>query len=400
MSIDSRRSQSLIEPACALRLSRPRILEVLFSFRVGGSEVVALELAHQLARGGADVMCTALDGMTGPLRNRCVELGLGVEDLGLPLRSVLGRNGMSLRLTRRLRALRLDAVHFHHFLALNKLGLPARLAGIKRIVVTEHSDSQLRASAVGRLRLRVNWRLAHAITVIHKGLKRYLVDELHIADSRITVIPNGVDLDYWQARDRKEQRAELGLGSEFVLVFVGRVVEVKRVPALIAAFLNALPRLSIPARLIVVGDGSDMAQCQSLLSNHPLAHTVMLAGEKRDIRPYLAAADAFILNSESEGTPRALLEAMAMGLPAICTAVGGVPELLDGRGLLTVPGDSVSVERAIAEIIGNRVLAHDRAEKAKAFILGNYDSRETIRQYRMLLLGAAPVALPDRPTGD
>src|SRR6516164_8512281 len=82
----------------ATRPAPPRILEVLFSFRVGGSEVVGLELAHQLARSGATVMCTALDGMTGPLRSRCTELGLPVVYLGLPIRNILGRNGISIPL--------------------------------------------------------------------------------------------------------------------------------------------------------------------------------------------------------------------------------------------------------------------------------------------------------------
>ena len=122
--------------------------------------MVALELAHQLTRAGAHVLCTALEGVTGPLRTRCEELSLPVVDLGLPLRNALGRNGLSLRLAMRLAALRLDAIHLQHFVALNKLGLPARLAGIRRIVVTEHSEAQLRESFAGRFRLRLNWRLA------------------------------------------------------------------------------------------------------------------------------------------------------------------------------------------------------------------------------------------------
>jgi len=55
-----------------------RVLEVLFSFRVGGSEVVGIELAKHLADKGTEVLCTAIDGMDGPLRSRCAEYGLEV----------------------------------------------------------------------------------------------------------------------------------------------------------------------------------------------------------------------------------------------------------------------------------------------------------------------------------
>ena len=372
---------------------RHRVLEVLFSFRVGGSEVVGLELAQQLARAGAQVLCTALDGMDGPLREQCARYEIPVVDLGLPVRNALGRNGLSLRLADRLRELALDAIHLQHFLALNKLGLPARLAGVPRIVVTEHSDAQLRDSAAGRLRLRLNWRLAHRITVIHPGLREYLRADIGIPPERVAVIPNGVDTQRWQRSDRDERRAALGIGPEFVFVFVGRVEPVKDVPGLIRAFLQTSPRFAGPARLVVVGDGSEMSICRGLLDAHPLKDRVVLAGQQSDTRPYLAAADAFVMNSRSEGTPRALVEAMCMGLPAICTAVGGIPELLDDRGWLTRSGDGPGLESALLDAVEQREKRVQFGLRAKHYIQSRYDYREIVRQYQDVLgLGAVPAA--------
>ena len=348
--------------------------------------MVALELAHQLARAGAHVLCTALEGVTGPLRTRCEELSLPVVDLGLPLRNALGRNGLSLRLAMRLAALRLDAIHLQHFVALNKLGLPARLAGIRRIVVTEHSEAQLRESFAGRFRLRLNWRLAHKITVIHEGIKHYLHEQTSIPADRIAVIPNGIDIERWGSQDRMQRRNELGIDSKFTFMFVGRLAEVKNVPELISAFLTAQLHLPEPALLIVVGDGPDMPKCRSLLAGHPLAHTVVLAGEQPDTRRYLAAADTFVMNSRSEGIPRALLEAMCMGLPSICTAVGGVSEILQGRGWLTVPGDPASLVTALVDAAADPGKRSTLGARARSFVIANYDSRETFRRYQSLLL--------------
>lgn len=364
---------------------RPRILEVLYSFRVGGSEVVGLELAHQLAHAGADVMCTAVQGLDGPLREHCARLGLAVVDLGFPVRGPLERNGFSLALARRLRELRLDAIHLQHFLSLLKLGIPARLARVPRIVVTEHTDAPLRELRGQRVRVRLTWRQAHQVTVIHPEMARYLTAHLGIPASRISVIPNGIDVAAWHREDREQCRAALGLGAEFAFVFVGRIAAVKNVPALIRTFLAAQARFPRPARLIVVGTGSELAECRALVAAHPRGDSVLLAGEQLDTRRYLAAADAFVMNSHSEGVPRALLEAMCAGLPAIATAVGGIPALLAGRGWLTRADEPQTLEAALLEAVANpRQAAHFGAQ-AQAYVAAEYGHEHVVRSYQEVL---------------
>lgn len=367
---------------------RARILEVLYSFRVGGSEVVGLELAQQLTRQGAEVLCTAVQGLDGPLREQCVRLGLEVVDLGFPVHGLLERNGFNLTLARRLRELRLDAIHLQHFLSLLKLGLPSRLAKVPRIVVTEHTDAPLRELRGQRVRVRLTWRLAHRITVIHPQMARYLTAHLGIPTSRITVIPNGIDVARWHRTDREACRASLGIGAEFAFVFVGRIEPVKNVPGLIRAFLDAQPRFTRPARLIVVGSGSDLAECRLLLEGHPRRDTVLLAGEQLNTRRYLAAADAFVMNSHSEGVPRALLEAMCTGLPPISTAVGGIPALLEGRGWLTRADDPKSLEAAFIDAVANPGRAAQFGEQARAYVTSQYDHRRIVRSYQDVLYNA------------
>ena len=268
-----------------------------------------------------------------------------------------------------------------------------------RIVVTEHSEAQLRDSAAGRLRLRLNWRLAHRITVIHPGLREYLRADIGIPFTRIAVIPNGIDTQRWQRSDREERRAALGIGPEFVFLFVGRVEPVKDVPGLIRAFLQAAPQFAAPAKLVVVGDGSDMPICRALLERHPLRDRVVLAGQQPDTRLYLAAADAFVMNSRSEGAPRALVEAMCMGLPAICTAVGGIPELLEGRGWLTRSGDGPCLESALLEAVAQEEKRVQFGLRAKHYVQSRYDYREIVRQYQDVLGLCASTAADARILG-
>jgi glycosyltransferase involved in cell wall biosynthesis len=365
---------------------RPRILEVLFSFRIGGSELLGLELASQLANHGADVFCTALDGMEGPLLQRCEHLGVRVVDLGLPRRNVFSRNGLSLDLARRLRALNLDAIHLQHFLGLNKLGIPARLARVPRIVVTEHSVLDVSQSLAGRTRVRFASGLAHAITVIHPSIKEYLADALRVREERITVIPVGVDLSRWHASDRAERRAALGIGEEFVAVFAGRLAPVKNVPALIRAFLDAAQMTGTPSHLLIVGDGPEMPACREAARSHALGDRVKFIGETSDTRPFVAAGDVFAMSSLSEGTPRALLEAMACGVPGISTAVGGIPSLLHGRGWLAPAGDLGALTAAFAEAMRQPAKRAEYGALARTYVREHFDAAQAFDRYRTLLL--------------
>jgi glycosyltransferase involved in cell wall biosynthesis len=364
----------------------PRILEVLYSFRVGGSELVGLDLARQLIESGAKVYCAAVDAGPGPLRERCAELGIHVVDLQISTRNPLTRNGLSLALSRRLKDLCLDAVHLQHFVALNKLGLPARLAGIERVVVTEHSVLDASNSRAVRFRIRLNWRLADTITVVHAGIKEYLCGHLGIPERRVEVIPIGIETGNYHRDDRLQRRTALGIGDEIVFIFVGRLAPVKNVPGLAAAFLALQSKIGVPSRLLIVGDGEEAAAVRTLLDRHPLGHRVTLCGEQADVRAYLAAADIFVLNSRSEGTPRALLEAMATGLPAICPAVGNIPSMIAGRGWLTDPSDPVSLEHAMQFALENPAAVADAGSRSSRYVRENFDSQRSIHRYRQLLL--------------
>lgn len=370
-------------------MARPRILQVLFCFRVGGSELFGLELSHQLVELGAEVLCGAIDGTPGPLIDRCREYGIEPVDLRIP-GDVLGRNGVSLQLLRRIEELRPDAIHLQHFLGLNKLGIPARLAGVRRIIVTEHSILDVDQSWRTRLRARLGWRLATKITVIHPSIRDYLCGRLGLPTERVEAIPIGIEIERYTRQDRATCRARLGLGTQTAFVFVGRLAPVKNVPGLIACFLEVQSQGAPQARLLVVGDGEDRAACEALVRAHALGERVNLLGEQSDARPFLAAADVFILNSRSEGTPRALLEAMATGLPGLCPAVGGIPDMLAGRGWLTEPNDPESLRQAMLRVLAQPGQIGSFSAACRDYVRAHFDSRRTTARYWELLTGEAP----------
>jgi glycosyltransferase involved in cell wall biosynthesis len=95
----------------------------------------------------------------------------------------------------------------------------------------------------------------------------------------------------------------------------------------------------------------------------------------------------FVLNSRSEGTPRALLEAMAMGIPGICPAVGGIPDILQGRGWLTRPGDPASLQAAMGLVMDDPALASALDAPCRDYIRSHFDDSRIAGRYQKLLLG-------------
>ncbi|HEV6964112.1 glycosyltransferase [Roseateles sp.] len=167
------------------------------------------------------------------------------------------------------------------------------------------------------------------------GVSRALVDILRgwgVPDRKLHVIRNGVDLDRFAPQDRGAARAALGLdASAPLLLSVGNLLELKG-HALIVEAVHALAEAWPTLQLVIAGEGPERARLQAQIAGLGLAGRVRLLGAvaNADLGTWYAAADLFLLPSSREGLPNALLEALACGTPVLATAVGGIPEVLEG----------------------------------------------------------------------
>ena len=151
-----------------------------------------------------------------------------------------------------------------------------------------------------------------------------------IAESKLHVIYNGVDLEYFHPRLRSEHReamrARLSIGADqTVFVFVGSGFERKGVPRLLRAFAR-LDDLN--AALVIVGSDHSMAAAERLAKRLGCAHRVRFAGSREDVRPYYGMADWFVLPTLYDPFPNATIEAMACGLPVVTSFQSGAAELI------------------------------------------------------------------------
>jgi len=202
--------------------------------------------------------------------------------------------------------------------------------------------------------------------------------------SRITVLLNGIDPEAFR-RDggtRERMRRELGFSpTDRVIGAVGRLERQKRFDLLLEAF--AAVRSSRPdLRLVIVGDGSLRGDLEAHAARLGIAEACRFLGHRLDIADLHNAFDLFVQSSEYEGTPNAVLEAMAMETPIVATDVGGTSELAlaEIHGLIVPCRDVAALAAAIGSALNDPDAARARARAARARVEGDLSFAERTRR--------------------
>ena len=210
------------------------------------------------------------------------------------------------------------------------------------------------ASAAVRFIERGMARVTDCIVTVSARQKTDICGRYGIADTRKTeVLDLGTDLQpLLQLVSNTSLRDELGFTPRHIVFgYVGRFVPIKNLPKLIHAFANLATRCD-DARLMLVGDGEVRGEIERLTDQLQLGDRIRMTGWLRDMPAVYGAMDVAVLTSINEGTPLALIEAMAAGRPVISTAVGGVEDVVShGRsGLVVPPDDARGVAEAMARL--------------------------------------------------
>ena len=146
---------------------------------------------------------------------------------------------------------------------------------------------------------------------------------------------------------------------------------------------------SVPdARFLVIGDGERRAELESLVDRLGIASSLTFLGWRRDMVSVYADLDVVALSSLNEGSPVALIEALAAARPVVSTAVGGVPEVVvDGTTGLTVPpSDPTAMAGAIVKLLRDRQLGARLGAAGRRHVYPRYDSSRLVDDVRNLYL--------------
>ncbi len=317
---------------------KPRVLEVLYSYRMGGSEILASRLARALAARGVEVATCSLHTEKGVISDELEDAGIACFSFDLEHRSRLGKLLFPLQLFWFLKKNRFDVMHVHHVFVLRHCYRAARLAGIRRVVVTEHSDHEFRDHAGLRRDGYYFGNRADAVTVIHDGMQRYFEHTLGVSGQRLALIHNSVDTAVFHPGSGAGLRESLGLDTDSILCgWVGRFHEAKDIGTLLRAFAILLQASKKPVALVMVGDGEDRPMAGTMATELGIAGQVHFLGARQDIPALMRDFDLFVSSSHKEGVPLVMLEAMATGLPCVGTNVGGVGSILSQNSGIVVP---------------------------------------------------------------
>ena len=347
----------------------------------GGSEAVTRDLLAELAR-EEGLALSAVVFNTGRLRDELEELGIPTV---LVPEAESGLVGMTRRLRSALSRLRPDVVHSHGY----KENIVALLAGVgtgSRHVKTLHGldvDPLQRRTLAGFMgRLRVSGSVALGVVCSESFVAVSRDTAAHYPWApRVTVIENGVDLERFRGFRRRRDPDD----PRLVVSFLGRLVPVKGLDVLIEAF-GRVASEHPDAVLQLLGEGPLRRQIEGWVEARGLGARVSLPGHCDDALARLADSDVFVLPSRHEGLPISLLESMALGVPVVASAVGGIPDVVtSGVDGLLVPADSApSLAEALSRVLSSRELRTSLARAARATLEQRFSAKVMANQHAQL----------------
>ncbi|MBN2492610.1 MAG: N-acetyl-alpha-D-glucosaminyl L-malate synthase BshA [Planctomycetes bacterium] len=343
----------------------------------GGSGVVATELGLNLIRRGHEVhfICYAV-----PLRLREYHKNLYyhvVDVLPYPLFKFAPYDlALASTIVEVVRKHRLEMLHVHYavphsisaYLAREMLGAQATF----KTVTTLHGTDITLVGADKSYRVATHFGIARSDGVT--AVSRYLAQATQRrfgADLAIRVIPNCVNLTRFRpARRRLAGKRRLAQRGEKILVHASNFRAVKRVADVVKIFHRV--QHTLPARLVLLGDGPEMSHVVALVDKLRLRDRVTFFGPIEDVENVLPYTDLFLLPSGKPGESFGLaaLESMACGVPVIASREGGTPEVIDDgeNGYLCAAGDVAGMAAQATAVLSSpaRLLRLGRAARRKA----------------------------------
>jgi glycosyltransferase involved in cell wall biosynthesis len=265
--------------------------------------------------------------------------------------------------------------------------IAARRAGIPVLAVSRGwtgEDWKVRLyEGVDRLALR--W--VDAVVCVSQGQARKVLDA-GIRGERVVVIPNAIRAERFTARRQDTRRQLESLFPKkprWIVGSAGRLSPEKGFDVLIEAARRVVDE-EPAAGFVIFGEGVLRAELQRKIDECGLNQNFLLGGFRKDLDTLTPCFDVLVMTSHSEGLPNVLLEAQAAEVPAVCTAVGGIPEVLtDGvNGFLVPDGDAGSVADKVLLILRSGGERQEKGKRGREIVLGKYSFEAQCKEYMAL----------------
>jgi glycosyltransferase involved in cell wall biosynthesis len=346
-----------------------RVCHVSLTLKTGGLERILADLARHHNRQNCQPEFLAIRDV-GRFADEIRAAGGIVHQL-----QPANRWGQISQMRRLFQAQHFDVVHTHNTYPHIYASLAARLARVPVVVNTRHGQ---RAGHGWKSRTQFRWasHLVDRIITVSDDAARLCINVDGIAARKVQRIWNGIDLSDF---------AFAGPASRPIAISVARLSAEKDFPTLLRAIPQVVAR--VPGFVLrIVGDGPERARLEELTRALAITDHVRFLGERTDVAQLLCDAGFFVSSSLTEGISLTLLEAMAVGLPIIATAVGGNPEIVvpDETGYLVPPSDPATLAEAIIGMCGEQSRWLAMGEAGRKRVACNFEVRRMAGDYEQL----------------
>ncbi len=345
--------------------SKLNILHTEWSDGMGGQEKRVLFECRGLQDRGHSITLVCREH--GKIKEKASEQG--IEVITLPFRTPYDIESI-IKLTKILKKKRIHIINTHSGIDSWIGAISGKLAGVKAIVRTRHLDLPLRRNIINFVHY-----LPDLFITCGENIRKNLIEKFGFPSRRVISIPTGIEERFFSVERNKKLKERFGLKeNQPVIINVGIFRSMKNHELTLDAFHKVLTKFP-NSKLFLVGDGPRRDFLVNYVKQLNIEDSVIFAGFQADVSPFYSIGEVFVLSSKSaEGVPQALLQAMAVGVPVVATAVGGVPEVVihEKTGLLSKPGDADELASNILKILNNPDFASFLAANAKIEIQENH----------------------------
>ena len=362
----------------------PLVLHLLYRLDFGGIESLLVDCVNQIP---ADQFRHAIVCLTD-----YTQFAEKITRADVPIYALHKRDGLApaihYSLWKLFRQLRPAILHTYNLAAI-EYNFTAKLARVPACLHAEHGRYSQDPDGTNVRHNFLRRQLAPCIdryVSVSNDLQQWLTKVVGIPGNKQQLILNGVDTTRFQPQPAAESP---WTAQHQVIGSVGQLGEIKNQRGLIRAFqliLQIRPEYRATLRLSIVGAGALMVELTALLAEGGIAELAWLPGARSDIPTILAGFSVFALPSHAEGTPVALLEAMASSLPVVATRVGGIPEVITDQinGTLVAVNNDQALADAILRYLDNPELAQQHGAAARRRIEQKYSLNQMIQAYTQL----------------
>ncbi|ASC71577.1 Glycosyltransferase type 1 [Halomicronema hongdechloris C2206] len=279
------------------------------------------------------------------------------------------------------RNLDINHVHFHSCANSAHIGAIANIISEISYSLTLHGDLTIYGTHHPQKMMR-----AELVTAVTTPLKKQILDATSMTEDRVPIIHMGVDVDYFQPKTRQKDTS-----TELHVVTVARLNRVKGHVYMLEA-LSKLQEEGHNIKYSIAGEGTYRPEIEKRIKELKLVDSVVMLGSigEDDVLRLLQSADIFALTSTGRGeaAPVSVMEAMACGLPTICSIIGGTPDMIEHRkdGFLLNQKDIPAITNTLRELILSPELRYQIGKAARQKAVHRYDYRVTAKQLSEAIL--------------